>query len=350
MLSAKTLATSPDWLPLRFQDGHRLELLRVRRSVYEQSVFLDRRIALAHQETEVVDCNALLQRLPATTPTLGYIFHIAFCGSTLLSRALAFKGNSFAIREPWILLDLAARVETGAASAEEVELISRLLGRSYEETAVVVKPSVLSNNLIEPLMTADPKARALLLCNDLKSFLISNLKKTQATKDKIPWLLDTLWRRLGTDGELPNPPDWMSRCALIWHLHMRHFLRITETGLVSRLAVMSGEQFLHQRRREISRAARHLGVPWSDGTTGELMLSGLMKRNAKAPGMPYDRRQRDAERQVIQDRFGRAIHQAMGWYRDQLGDPELLLQKLLASDANAMTARHKTGDHTGLAS
>ena len=73
------------------------------REDFARSTFLDARIRHGGRPNFRVPLAALLaaeDRAGRAVPRLGWIFHVAHCGSTLLARALDRPGRSLVLREP----------------------------------------------------------------------------------------------------------------------------------------------------------------------------------------------------------------------------------------------------------
>ena len=96
---------------LREIDFTRREVLflRMNRDGYTRSSFLDKRTITVDGTVYGAPLANLLDRFhearPAPRP-INYIFHTAFCGSTLLSRCLDRSGVCLAYKEPFVLHQL----------------------------------------------------------------------------------------------------------------------------------------------------------------------------------------------------------------------------------------------------
>lgn len=118
-------------------------------------------------------------------PPTHYIFHTAFCGSTLLSRCMNHDSKSFSVREPNALMQLAQfKREQGDQVYQMdiwpklVRLVVYLLGRPFVSgAAVIIKPSNSMNNLIVDLLSLDVRSKALIMSSEVNQFVVSNLKK-----------------------------------------------------------------------------------------------------------------------------------------------------------------------------
>lgn len=143
------------------------------------------------------DCLAEARKRELPTPR--FIFHSAYCCSTLLARAFDLPGVSFGLKEPQILNDVTGLQLRGGerrlvAAVMDVALL--LLARPLTAGEVnVVKPSNLLNPLI-PLVTAlRPDVRGLLLHAPLEVFLASVARKEIEGR---AWVRELMWKFIQT--------------------------------------------------------------------------------------------------------------------------------------------------------
>ena len=121
--------------------------------------FIDGRTEFSTAPPVQVPLDTLLQYEPPAPPGPNrMIFHVAFCGSTLLARLLEHAGASFVLKEPNVLVDL-SNWKRGGADARFAPALRLALGclrrRWSADEAVIVKPSNWPNNLLDDL-AADP--------------------------------------------------------------------------------------------------------------------------------------------------------------------------------------------------
>lgn len=125
----------------------------------------------------------LLDQEEAGVPEFRYIFHIGFCGSTLLTRLLDARKQTLVLREPNCLADL-ANAKTHAARQghdhpllpQAVAAASRHLARPWTAgEPVIVKPSNWANNLLLELVR-QRGTRALFLMSSRQQFLEAVLR------------------------------------------------------------------------------------------------------------------------------------------------------------------------------
>src|SRR3954471_24465429 len=104
-LTLDDLFASPDHYLHSF-DGDAALFMPMDRAAYHRSIFLDRRISPAANGSMRVPVSALTGRAEAAAP-LGWVFHVAHCGSPLLARALDDPAANLVLREPLALRQLA---------------------------------------------------------------------------------------------------------------------------------------------------------------------------------------------------------------------------------------------------
>jgi len=183
------------------------------------------------------DCLAEARKRDFPPPR--FIFHSAYCCSTLLARAFDVPGLSFGLKEPQILNDIVGlQLRRGdarqVAAAMDISLL--LLARPLAPGEVnVVKPSNLLNPLI-PLVTAmRPDVRAVLLHAPLEIFLTSIARKEIEGR---AWVRELMWdlielgqaKRFGfTPQELYRQTDlqvaalgWLAQQAMFAETSAKH--------------------------------------------------------------------------------------------------------------------------------
>ncbi|MES3152759.1 hypothetical protein [Sphingomonas faeni] len=119
---------------------------------------------------------AISQRAP-----VHFIFHSAYCCSTLLAQAFDHVGFATTLKEPVILNDLVGWRHRGgnpAKIADVLDSVLTLLARGFiPGEAVIIKPSNVVNALAPTILTIRPEARAVLLYAPLRVFLTSIARK-----------------------------------------------------------------------------------------------------------------------------------------------------------------------------
>ena len=174
---------SPDWLLAGFDAGREvLQFVRVSRQTYADSAFLDHQIRPLPETVRTAALEEVDEAIRATAlPPARYIFHTAFCCSTLLSNCLDHAAQTLVMREPLVLPRLAtalrqASAEETVALAAPAQRILYLQRRNYAGEPVVVKPSNFANRVMEQESVSDGGPhRWLLMSSSLRSLLLSIL-------------------------------------------------------------------------------------------------------------------------------------------------------------------------------
>ncbi|MFA7585749.1 MAG: hypothetical protein WCY11_06065 [Novosphingobium sp.] len=221
---------------------------------------------------------------------LHFLFHSAFCASTLLTRALDRPGVSMGLSEPVILNDVVGLRRRGAdprAVARAADAATRLLARPFGPgEAVVVKPSNILNPLAELLMALRPHARAIFLHAPLETFLISVARKGLGCRFWVRELLEGYLR----DGAIDlgfAPEDYFRQtdlqvAAVGWLAQHRIFFRLAEKLGPQRLASLDADRLAADPHTAILAVAGHLGLTLDDTAAAEIVAGPAFHRHSKS--------------------------------------------------------------------
>ena len=167
------------------------------RASYARSLFLDRRIVAKSEGVAKLPLTQLLQaRSTKQQAELGWIFHVAHCGSTLLANALEQGDANLVLREPRPLRQLAVSAvsQAGIPPPELLDLATAMLARRFQDTkSVIVKANVPVNFIIPDLMSRTPLSPAIFLHFALEDYLYAILRTpnhrrwvANVTRDLLP--------------------------------------------------------------------------------------------------------------------------------------------------------------------
>ena len=257
----------PAWLAHRYdpvQDAFHFR--HVDRARHREVAFLtDEYLGNAEQPLVVGRADALRQA-PSAAP-LHFIFHSAFCASTMLVRALDLPGSAMGLSEPVIINDLVGWRRRGADLTQHARVMTGaldLLARPWGESeAVVVKPSNVINPLAMAVMALRPQSSAVLLHAPVRSFLASVARKG---------LWCRLWARELLEGYLKEgfldlgfgPEDYFRQsdlqvAAVGWLAQQAQFIRLSER-FGPRVASLDSEALTADPATVVARAASFLGL------------------------------------------------------------------------------------------
>ncbi|WP_010186258.1 hypothetical protein [Sphingomonas sp. PAMC 26605] len=179
--SIADVARDPAWLAHRYDPGHdAVHFLPLPRADHRRATFLTDAYLPAGLTPLVVRRADAIAAAPPTAP-LHFLFHSAFCCSTLLARALDHPGWAMGLKEPVILNDIIGwrrRGGKGPDMAGVLDDVLTLLARPFAPgEAVFVKPSTAVNALAPALLTLRGDACAVLLYAPLRTYLGSIARK-----------------------------------------------------------------------------------------------------------------------------------------------------------------------------
>ena len=284
--TANTLELAPQWLAHRYSHGHdAFQFIDVPRALRRKVPFLT--------DAELrIDAPLLLKRsdvmsvAPVPAP-LHFIFHSAFCCSTLLANAFDLPGVAHALKEPVVLNDLIGwRHARGGNARFGVVLRDALtlLARPFDDgETVVVKPSNLINELAGEILDGTPGVRAIFIEAPLPEFLASIASK--GLEGRL-WVRDLLAKQMNgglvrfgfSTDDLFRQTD-LQVAALGWLVQHQLFAALSGR-FPGRIRWLTSPELLADPDCAVRRAASHFGVELADGVRTEL-VADVFARNAK---------------------------------------------------------------------
>lgn len=336
MPSTAELLSDPHYLLHRVDPAAgRLFFLPTDRQILRGATFLDGRTPIATARPISCSIDAALAELDGVeVETPRYIFHVSFCGSTLLSRLLDRPGKTLVLREPNILVELAdwktAAARQGVTDSRLpalIRLATATLHRRFEPDEVVaVKPSNWVNNLLPELCAAP--ALPFFIDMDQRAFLRAVFR---GGRERIAFTArvaahlaggpdQPLLREAAEDSSVPLGAA--ARLAILAHqLQQDRFRtvmaqhgwghdRLTSFEAISAnpLAVAS-----------VAGAALALDLDPTDIAAG---VTANSRRNAKAPQAGFSTSDQQAADAEIERLHGFLFDRATEWIDDRLSRPE----------------------------
>lgn len=302
--SIPAIVANPEWLAHRYDPGHdAFHFLPVKRVRHGAIPFLtDEHLADAGAP-QVLRRADVMACAPQPAP-IHFIFHSAYCCSTLLAAALDVPGVAMGLKEPVLLNDLVGWRHRGAKGPDVARVLDhglQLLARPFAPgEAIVVKPSNIVNALIPAIMAMRPDAHALLLHAPLDAYLASIARKGMWGR---LWVRD-LFGKLLREGMVEPlgiaPSDYLGLtdiqvAAAGWLAQQWQFQTLCGS-LGARIATLDSETLVARPRDSLSALARLFGLALDDGAVAAIARGPIYTRNAKdgaafAPGQ----RARDAQ-------------------------------------------------------
>ncbi|MEO1969742.1 MAG: hypothetical protein ABGW87_13655 [Sphingomonadaceae bacterium] len=280
------IVTDPEWILHRYDAASdRFQFIHTSIDTIRSETFMADIKPLSDSHSMWVNAMELTQISIPTVP-VHFIFHTAFCRSTLLVSALDIPSVSFGLSEPAVLNDLAM---AGAKATRHVKTALTLLARPIiDAKTIIVKPSNVANNLIGPMLQASPDSRALLLSGELPEFLQSIHKKGLGGRTWARRLYRHVNRYspldLGLRGDGEFELTDLQVAALAWFLQQRHFAMLLHSLQCSRLETLMSNDLIDRREAALLGVAHYFSLETDDARLSELVRSDIFSRHAKLGG------------------------------------------------------------------
>lgn len=292
----------PCFFPLEFDlDEATVVVREMDRAAFSRSTFLDHRIAATSRRVLAMPERVYVEdaeALPDARVPVHFVFHVAFCGSTLVCRALDMEGKSLPYKEPKVLHQLAFGMRAPDPPAHQAARIdrllrasNRLLRRTFSDTeSAIVKPTDSSANLALDLLRLNPGARALLLYRPLRPFL-SSILKAPDRRQYMRGMLSRAQADLQRHGELAtvDPTALSDGCAAayVWTALMYDFNAILEVR-DHEIRTLDAELLLTHPEPVLASITRLFGIPMTDAAVANSVEHGVFRWESKYTTQPFD--------------------------------------------------------------
>lgn len=305
-----------EWLAHRYVEGaDRVRFAYVPRARHREIPFLTE--ALLGKDAPTHELTADECRRNVRPGPLHFLFHSAFCGSTLLTNALDRPGAAMGLSEPVILNDMVGLRRRGAppsAVARLGDIATRLLARPFAPgEAVVVKPSNVINPLAELLLALRPEARAVFLYAPLETFLVSVARKGLHCRLWVRELLEGYLQE-GFVAPLGFGPAELFRqsdlqiAAVGWLAQHGHFAQLAGKLGPDRIATLDAERMTAAPVAAIEAVAKHYGLTLD----AEEAATSSFARHSKS-GEAYSPEARAADYAASRTAYGDEVSMVAAW-------------------------------------
>jgi hypothetical protein len=310
------VAGDPLWLPHRYDPiADAVHFRHVSRADHSAATFLtDEELGPAAPTVEKrADA---MTNAPAAAP-IHFIFHSAFCGSTLLARALDIEGVAMALKEPVILNDLVGWRHRGGDTrqiARTLDHAMALLARPFTPgESVIVKPSNVVNAFAPAMLAMRPTSGALLLYAPLETYVASIAKKGMWGR---LWVRDLLIKQI-KDGLIDlgfTQDDYLAHtdlqaAAVGWVAQHALFARLIEAHGPHRIRTLDSETLVAQPERAMAALADLYGLTLDAAA----VASGPVFTRHSKFGTVFGASEREAEHRAAIEAHGDEIEKVVIW-------------------------------------
>jgi len=325
--SIADVAGDANWLAHRYDPGHdAVHMLPVPRAEHRKAIFLTDEYLPKGLEPLVLRRTDAVRAGPPGAP-LHFLFHSAYCCSTLLARAFDRPGWAMGLKEPVILNDIIGWRRRGGKGPDMASVLNdtlTLLSRPFAPgEAVIVKPSTAVNGLAPAMMALRPDARAILLYAPLPTYLASIAKKGL---DGRLWVR-TLLTGMLDDGLIDlgfSTRDYLGQsdlqvAAVGWLAHQKLFAQIVERFGAARVRTLDSATLMADPHAALSAMATLFGLHADPAVIDAIARGPAFGTHSKS-GTTFDARNRAAEH-----RDAAAIH------RDEIDKVAIWAEAVAAS-------------------
>ena len=317
----RDVALDPQWLPHTFDaGGSMLTSVFVPRAKHRELTFLsdehfqNRFSKVAHPASQVAAEVARGQTAP-----IHFIFHTAFCCSTLMLRALDIPGRTFGLKEPDVFINLANRFirRDDASNRERLRLVLRLLERPFEAgETIIVKPTNFANRLLLPVLEASPGSRAVLLYSDVRTLLRSLLKRG-------------MWGRIWGRKLFRSAASWSSldlgyseeetfiltdlqALALGWLMQIHEFGEAARR-MGDRVMLIDSEDFLADPAATLLEVGRLFELGLDEAMVAEVVKGPAFAKHSKFSDQSYGPDERAADHDAAESAHHEELEMVVKW-------------------------------------
>ena len=298
-----TFDRNPDLFPARinfFDD--KAFFVKMSPHWYRESVFLDPgRIkgtfvaeASLHWVQEKTD---VIQWQP-----LAFIFHTAFCGSTLMSQALDALYETVPLREPEVLGNLMMYLRSGAQDVNKVSWFSRvllLLSRRYDGQQIpVIKANDYANPLLMDLLQWQNEIPVLFMYTPMREFLAGCLKaenRQQWIKQRFDSIKPFAHEVIGVSA-LPDIAEnaYGEMACVYWSYNVAYFMK-SQSSNPPRIHSLDFNTMLKHPAECIKACADLFELRQKPGINVDEMIQSLFGVYSKNSNFKYSPEQRELD-------------------------------------------------------
>jgi hypothetical protein len=315
--SVTAVVRDPEWLAHRYDPGHdAFHFRRVSRAARAAIPFLTDLHLGAETAPAILRRSDCRDAARGASAPVHFLFHSAYCASTMLAQAIDQPGIATSLSEPMLLNDMVGWRRGGAAGGGDGQVMDdalAMLGRGFDAgEAVVIKPSNIFNPLARGALMLRPDARAILLHAPLRAFLLSVARKGMWCRlwcrELLEGYLADAFVQLGFEASDYFRQSDLQVAAVGWLAQQQAFAALLDWA-PGRTASLDSEALTRDPVAAVGAAMGHLGLV-SDRDT--IAAHPALGRNSKS-GAPFAAGDRQRDLDAADAAYGEEIDQVVGW-------------------------------------
>ena len=346
MAASSFSLVDPEWLAHRFvESDDAFRFIFMPRAAHAGMPFLTEDYLRGRDLAPDLLTSACLE-LPGDAP-IHFLFHSAFCSSTMLVRALARPGLAMGLSEPAVLNDLVGFRRRGAEPrvvARAADAATRLLARPFGAgEAVIVKPSNIVNPLALLLMMLRPRARAVFLYAPLETFLVSVAHKGLDCRLWVRELLDSYLRDNALDFGF-TLEDYFRQtdlqiAAVGWLAQFQLFRKLAGQLGAERLRFVDSASLHAYPEQSLRVVAQHFGLSMTPAMAREIVAGPVFSYHSKS-GQPYTSGDRAHNYAAVRAAHADEIGKVVTWAHAVAGRFDVSLKPASLLDPGDLNSRN----------
>ena len=322
MKNIHNLLSNPKWFPYKFSSDYKdITFVKTTSEQLRKAPFLDSRFLTKSNEMVSLKVKEISSAMLSPSKQLAFIFHSAFCCSTLFAGALDKPKKTLVLKEPEIMMSLANAkrmiIRNNRPNQDYkilINLVMRLLSRPFSpQESIVIKPTNSANNLIVDIHEKD--IPYIFIHSNFEDFLISILKKGEACKS----FIRTQFNIFSLDQSIMsqiNPRQAMTLTDLqvayfVWQHQINIFHNFSHQKLI-----IQDKYFLENKEKTLFLAIEALNLKNSKAEILKLISSDYFSKNIKSKDKALNAITREREANKLRLHYDREINATLVWSRN----------------------------------
>ena len=323
----KLTFASPECFPVKWDErDDKIAFHQLTQDIFRSTVFLgETDIIMQHPflgSSSIGDILACGKGPGNQAESKHYIFHLAYCCSTLLARYFEECRSHLVLKEPAVLSNCASK-SSGTTYSDDLRLvaISWLLGRVYpEQDIVVIKPNVPVNTIATQVLALDTTASGTFIVHGLEA-CITSIIKYQWRIDRVRAWNKVVYRR-GHGGAPTIKPDFLDgvQTAAYWWIENMLLAMEFERANPTRAIIVRANDIAERPEQVLIRISGLPGMEKIHSRVKEMTSGDVEKHYSKRSNVKYDLSDREAEIGRLLETYANEIKQARDWLATHYGD------------------------------
>jgi hypothetical protein len=320
----QTIISQAESWPHRFDETSlRIGFIPVPRELHRKCTFITDQHLPPNLPVTPMAVGSVAEALDARAKAPHFVFHSAYCCSTMVARAFDIPGRSMGFKEPQILNDLVGWRRRGGKDDEvheKLRIALDLLARPFEEGEVnVIKPSIIANPLAEACLNLNSGSKAIMLYAPIESYLQSIVKKGLWGRR---WVREAFIATLADGALIGGFEDQnlleltdLQIAAVGWISQLALFHDLEQKFGSDRVILQDSASLLSDTRSTMARFFDHLDLGMDEGELTSVLEGPAFTTHSKDASENFSAEDREREQEAIAELYSEEISMVAQWTR-----------------------------------